>query len=167
MSQIGKGLAILFVIGLALFSLFELIPKSTTPPPANGIAYSQFLQYAERGQIRSVLLRGDNISAQLIDGRTVSSYAANDPGFVRRLVDKGVVVTAEPAADAAPSWSRILIPWFPMLLLIGGVFYMSRMRASGSDATRRRIDDLQARVLALEAGVARSGSAGQPRTESR
>ncbi|MGP8232126.1 MAG: ATP-dependent zinc metalloprotease FtsH, partial [Methylovirgula sp.] len=106
-----------------------------TRSPPNSFAYSEFVNDANRGQVREVTIQGNTISGKFTDGRTFSTYAPTDPNLVTRLIDKGVLIHAAPAEEGVPSLFGILISWFPMLLLIGvWIFFMRQMQGGGGRA---------------------------------
>src|SRR3546814_17605623 len=83
------------------------------------MAYSEFIDEVEQGQVSDVTIQGNNISGHLADGRAFTTYAPNDPGLVNRLEDRGVSISAAPEEEPVHPLVSILISWFPMLLLIG------------------------------------------------
>ena len=50
------------------------------------------------GRVRDVLIQGPEIHGTFSDGRQFNTYAPSDPTLVKRLYDKGVVITARPLA---------------------------------------------------------------------
>ena len=139
MNNFGKNLALWIIIGLLLVALFNLFQSSTTHTPQPTLAYSEFINDVNRGEIRQVTIQtgaqGSTITGKRNDGREFSTFAPNDPNLVSRLLDKGVGIRATPTEENMPSLFGILISWFPMLLLIGvWIFFMRQMQGGGGRA---------------------------------
>src|SRR3546814_635087 len=99
------------------------------------MAYSEFIDEVEQGQVSDVTIQGNNINGHLADGRAFTTYAPNDPGLVNRLEGRGVNISAAPEEESVHPLVSILISWFPMLLLIGvWIFFMRQMRSGGGKA---------------------------------
>ncbi|MBO0735121.1 MAG: ATP-dependent zinc metalloprotease FtsH [Alphaproteobacteria bacterium] len=135
MNNFGKNLALWIVIGLLLVALFNLFQTSSSRGPQSTLAFSDFLNDVNRGQVADVTIQGNNISGHFTDSRGFTTYAPNDPNLVSRLTDKGVRITAAPVDENVPSLFGVLISWFPMLLLIGvWIFFMRQMQGGGGRA---------------------------------
>ncbi len=135
MNNFGKNLALWIVIGLLLVALFNLFQTSSNRGPQSTLAFSDFLNDVNRGQVSDVTIQGNTISGHFTDSRAFSTYAPNDPSLVTKLVDKGVRISAAPVDDNVPSLFGVLISWFPMLLLIGvWIFFMRQMQGGGGRA---------------------------------
>jgi cell division protease FtsH len=134
-NNFGKNLALWIVIGLLLVALFNLFQTSSSRGPQSTLAFSDFLNDVNRGQVSDVTIQGNTISGHFTDSRAFTTYAPNDPNLVSRLTDKGVRISAAPVDDNVPSLFGVLISWFPMLLLIGvWIFFMRQMQGGGGRA---------------------------------
>jgi cell division protease FtsH len=134
-NNFGKNLALWIVIGLLLVALFNLFQTSSNRGPQSTLAFSDFLNDVNRGQVADVTIQGNTINGHFTDSRAFSTYAPNDPGLVSKLTEKGVRITAAPVDDNVPSLFGVLISWFPMLLLIGvWIFFMRQMQGGGGRA---------------------------------
>ena len=135
MNNFGKNLALWIVIGLLLVALFNLFQTSSSRGPQATLAFSDFVNDVNRGQVADVTIQGNNISGHFTDSRAFTTYAPNDPTLVNRLIEKGVRITAAPVDENVPSLFGVLISWFPMLLLIGvWIFFMRQMQGGGGRA---------------------------------
>ena len=135
MNNFGKNLALWIVIGLLLVALFNLFQTSSSHGPQSTLAFSDFVNDVNRGQVADVTIQGNTISGHFTDSRAFTTYAPNDPSLVGRLIDKGVRISAAPVDDNVPSLFGVLISWFPMLLLIGvWIFFMRQMQGGGGRA---------------------------------
>jgi cell division protease FtsH len=134
-NNFGKNLALWIVIGLLLVALFNLFQTSSSRGPQSTLAFSDFLNDVNRGQVADVTIQGNNISGHFTDSRAFTTYTPNDPNLVSRLTEKNVRITAAPVDENVPSLFGVLISWFPMLLLIGvWIFFMRQMQGGGGRA---------------------------------
>ena len=134
MSNFGRNLALWVIIALLLVVLFNLFQPGAGRSAASQIPYSDFVSDVNSGQVRSVVIQGPIVSGELNDSRTFQTYTPDDPTLVKRLTDKGVQVTAKPQ-ESDSTLLRILVNWFPMLLLVGvWVFFMRQMQSGGGRA---------------------------------
>jgi len=134
-NNFGKNLALWIVIGLLLVALFNLFQTSSSRGPQSTLAFSDFLNDVNRGQVSDVTIQGNNISGHFTDSRAFTTYAPNDPNLVNRLTEKNVRISAAPVDENVPSLFGVLISWFPMLLLIGvWIFFMRQMQGGGGRA---------------------------------
>ncbi len=134
MSNFGRNLALWVIIALLLVVLFNLFQPGAGRSSASQIPYSDFVSDVNSGQVREVVIQGRVITGQLNDSRTFQTYTPDDPTLVQRMTDKGVRVTAKPE-ESDSTLLRILVNWFPMLLLVGvWVFFMRQMQSGGGRA---------------------------------
>ena len=132
MNPFYKNLALWLVICLMMIILFNLFNKPA--PMKDSISYSDLLASVEKGEISSVVIRGNEISGQYISGGNFKTYTPRDPDLVKHLRDKGVQISAEPPEDS-PWYMTVFISWFPMILLIGvWIFFMRQMQSGGGKA---------------------------------
>jgi cell division protease FtsH len=127
-----KNIALWLFISLVFVLLYHLFnqPKSVQ----ENIIYSDFVSYAEKGQIVEVTIQGESISGKLNNGKNFKTYAPKDAGLIQILKDKGVRIASKPAEES-PWYMNVLISWVPMLLLIGvWIFFMRQMQAGGGKA---------------------------------
>ena len=73
MSNFGKNLALWVIIGLLLIALFNLFQNSSSKREPNKLAYSDFIQRVEKGQVKDVTIAGQNISGHLTDNTPFST----------------------------------------------------------------------------------------------
>jgi cell division protease FtsH len=133
--HISRNLALWIVIALLVFALFNLFQRATPRNVGQPLGYSDFIGQVESGEVREVTIKGHQVTGVARDGRTVMTYAPEDPQLINKLHKHGVRITALPADDGAPSFWSVLISWFPMLLLIGvWIFFMRQMQAGGGKA---------------------------------
>jgi hypothetical protein len=134
-NNFGKNLALWIVIGLLLVALFNLFQTSSSRGPQSTLAFSDFLNDVNRGQVSDVTIQGNNISGHFTDNRAFTTYAPNDPNLVNRLTEKNVRISAAPVDENVPSLFDVPISWFPMFLFIGMcIFFMRQMQGGGGRA---------------------------------
>ena len=98
------------------------------------ITFSEFIAYADRGDIRSVVITGQDISGNLKSGDPFHLYVPTQyEGLANKLIDKNVQVSSkEPTASP---WASLLYSWAPVLLMIGfWIFFMRQMQSGGNKA---------------------------------
>jgi len=135
-SNFGRNLALWVIVALLLVALFNLFqPSGPNSRAQMQVAYSDFLNEVNAGQVRDVVIQGRTVSGQLADGRSFSTFTPEDPAMISRLTEKGVRVVARPEESEVNPLFQILISWFPMLLLIGvWIFFMRQMQGGGGRA---------------------------------
>jgi cell division protease FtsH len=135
-NNFGRNLALWVIVALLLVALFNLFQPSSGPGrTAQQVAYSDFLNEVNAGHVRDVTIQGRNLTGQLTDGRSFSTYTPEDPALVSRLTERGVRVVARPEESDVNPLFHYLLSWFPMLLLIGvWVFFMRQMQGGGGRA---------------------------------
>lgn len=132
----NRNLALWVVIGLFIIAIFNLFQAPTSQSQHVSLDYSQLVTDAKEGRIQEVLIRGDNISGKLADGRTFSTAIPQQDGrIVDRLMESGVKIKTASVEEGIPSFFQMLISWFPMLLLVGvWIFFMRQMQSGGNKA---------------------------------
>ncbi|MGQ0676677.1 MAG: ATP-dependent zinc metalloprotease FtsH [Rhodospirillales bacterium] len=135
MNIFGKNLALWIIIALLLVALFNLFQTSSTRGPQATLPYSDFLTMVQNGQIKDVVIQGQNIHGHDNSSRPFTTHAPQDPNLVDRLIKANVQIRSAPAEDNVPSLFSILVSWFPMLLLIGvWIFFIRQMQSGGGNA---------------------------------
>ncbi|NGZ27361.1 MAG: ATP-dependent metallopeptidase FtsH/Yme1/Tma family protein [Magnetococcales bacterium] len=130
MNGFYKNLSMWLVVGFLLVMLFNLFNQPISRDK-QAIAFSEFIQYLDQGNVTDVAIQGRILSGILNDGSTFTTYLPEDPDLMRLLREKKVNIVAKPPEET-PLFLTILISWFPMLLLIGvWVFFMRQMQGGG------------------------------------
>ncbi len=136
-SQLFKNLILWLVIFVAIIALYQLIHT-----PRNNyleIPYSEFLSSLERGEIKDIEVKGEEIKGtflsnerdQLSQGFKTVGPASDD--LVRKLEEKGV--TFKFTEQQEGSLTHLLFNWAPLILLIViMVFFMRQLQAGGTKA---------------------------------
>ena len=133
-----RNFAVWIVIALLLFALFSLFQGQVGRSMGGGgdISYSDFLQKANDGTVKSITIAGDQLSGKQADGTVVQ---ATGPlmlyeSQVKALQDKGVSITFK-SAQGDSFLSNALVYWLPMVLLVGvWIFFIRQMQAGSGKA---------------------------------
>ena len=132
MSQSSKRIALGLILALVLFGIFSVFSNQHRRAPE--IVFSEFTAGVERGDIREVVIQGQNIQGKYKNGEQFRTFAPDDPELVKSLRDKNVKIAAKPEDDS-PWYIVLLLNWFPMLLLLGvWIFFMRQMQVGGGKA---------------------------------
>jgi cell division protease FtsH len=135
MSNFGRNLALWVIIALLLVVLFNLFQPGGAQHGASQMAYSDFLSDVKSGHIAEVSIQGHLLTGHMTDHSTFQTYTPDDPNLVQSLTEHGVRVIAKPDDDGMNPLLRLLLNWFPMLLLLGvWVFFMRQMQSGGGRA---------------------------------
>jgi cell division protease FtsH len=127
-----RNLLLWVIVGVLLVVVFS----NYGPRQVEGqrLAYSQFLEYVDQGNVTNVTIADQSITGTTRDNRPFSTYMPipNDQYMLGSLLKKGVNVNGKPPEQ--PSLlMHIFINWFPMLLLIGiWLFFLRQMQGGGS-----------------------------------
>ncbi len=132
MSQSSKRIALGLVLALVLFGIFSVLSKQYRSEPE--IIFSEFIAAVARGDVREVVIQGQNIQGKYKNGEPFRTFAPDDPELVKSLRGKNVKIVAKPENDS-PWYIVLLLNWFPMLLLLGvWIFFMRQMQVGGGKA---------------------------------
>ncbi len=143
----GKTLALWLIIAVLLVALLNLFVNFSTRPAQPPMAYSDFIEAADQGQVREVHIDGRLLAGHLSDGRSFFTYDPGDPNLIQRLLDKKVTSAAADLGENAPSILSIFLSWLPLLLLAGMfISVLRKMPARGGTPL-----DIQIRLEQLEA----------------
>ena len=101
------------------------------------MTFSQFLAAVENGDVAEVTLREGELTGKYDrnddSGKEFTAQYPEYPELVQLLLDKGVVVKAEPPEDN-PALA-IFLTWGPVLLIVGlWIFFMRQFQAGGNKA---------------------------------
>lgn len=133
MGNIGKNIFLWVVLFILLLVMYDLLQGGMSGHGNTQLAFSEFLDQVNSGQVTSVTIQGPNIEGRYSDGTTFNTYTPNYPGLVDSLKGKGVTIIAKPQ-ESSPFWT-ILLSFGPILLLIGvWVFFMRQMQSGTGKA---------------------------------
>jgi len=122
--------AILVILMVAVYSLFQ------GPQGGNAkqeLVFSDFLNQVEAGQVKEVVIQGDQIYGETYGGSKFQTYAPADPSMIQRLYEKGVKVKAEPQEESL--FLGVLFNFLPLIIIIGiWIFFMRQMQGGSGKA---------------------------------
>ena len=131
MNSLQKNIILWLVVGLIILLIYHLFNQ-----PQNvqeNIAFSDFIEHVNKGQVRDVTVQGNNVSGTLSSGKNFRSYSPDNPLLFSMLKEREIKVTAKAVEDSM--WMTVLIHWFPMMLLIAvWIFFMRQMQSGGGKA---------------------------------
>ena len=129
MNNVFSKVAIWMVIALVLFSVFRQFDGGQQR--GLEISYSQFMEEARQGRIRSAVIDNQTVRAVTTDERPIVVNTPQDLWMVSDLMKYGVAISSK-AAEQPSLLMSIFVSWFPMLLLIAvWVFFMRQMQGGG------------------------------------
>jgi cell division protease FtsH len=149
----GKNLLVWLVVGVLLIALFNMFEGGMETSGHNRVAFSDFLNKVDQGQvsdvtIRSSLGKGATITGHNADGSAFVTQAPDYPNLVDRLASKNVKIAAFTDDGKMDSFWGVVLSWFPILLLIGVyVFFMRQMQGGGGRGGALGFGKSRARLL--------------------
>ncbi len=133
-------------LGFSLFNISSQNDARNDPHNGGTISYSDFIERAEGGQIRDVLIQGQVMRGQRADGTYFMTYVPNYENPVNRLKDHGVNITAQPVPQPS-ALSSVLWTFGPIALLIGFYVWMMRRQAGAAGGLLNKIGGSKAKLL--------------------
>ncbi|HEY0283135.1 MAG TPA: ATP-dependent metallopeptidase FtsH/Yme1/Tma family protein, partial [Rhizomicrobium sp.] len=131
-----RNLALWIAVALLLVLLFNLFQGSAQHTNTSVISYTQFNQEVERGGVKKVTVKGDQVIGTMTNGQAFSTTVpTSDQSLWTTLRSHKVDISVAQADDGAFSIVNILINWFPMLLIIAvWIFFIRQMQSGGGKA---------------------------------
>ncbi|MDH5751308.1 MAG: ATP-dependent metallopeptidase FtsH/Yme1/Tma family protein, partial [Deltaproteobacteria bacterium] len=121
-------IGLMFIIGV--IAIMNMLSRG--PGRMQEISYSEFLGRVQSGRVMSVVMSGETIRGQQIDGEIFSLVAPKDPSLVEMLQTNNVKITARPD-PGSPWYVSLLLHWGPFILIIVlWIYFMRRMQGGGN-----------------------------------
>jgi len=113
--DIIKNLALWIKIALIMIFAFNFFnsPQFSSPK----IAFSQFLQQVESGNIKEVTIKGQKIVGVTKDNKPFETYTPYYPKLIDKLNENDVKIDVKPD-EGSPWYITVLVSWLPMIFLI-------------------------------------------------
>ncbi|EIC20636.1 ATP-dependent metalloprotease FtsH [Thiorhodovibrio frisius] len=144
-SDMAKNLLLWVVIAIVLMSVFNNF--TTAPSTPRTMAYSDFLEQVQQGQVKEVVVTGRTIEGVGVDGHKFTTYSPGDDGLVGDLLNNNVEIKAAPP-EKQSLLMQILINWFPLFILIGlWIFFMRQMQGGAGGRGAMSFGKSKARML--------------------
>ncbi|WPL12583.1 MULTISPECIES: ATP-dependent zinc metalloprotease FtsH [Thiorhodovibrio] len=141
----AKNLLLWVVIAIVLMSVFNNFTTTQTSPRT--MAYSDFIEQVQQGQVKEVVVKGRTIDGENVDGHKFTTYSPGDDGLVGDLLNNNVEIKAAPP-EKQSLLMQILINWFPLFILIGlWIFFMRQMQGGAGGRGAMSFGKSKARML--------------------
>ena len=130
-----KNLGLWLVIIFLVIALFNLFGQPGGPGSSRELAYSEFIEKVEDGQVRDVKIAGERVTGHLnTSGETFFVYIPSDAGGMFEALDASdASVTVDPQERSA--LLSFMLSWLPFVLIIAvWVFFMRQMQGGGKGA---------------------------------
>ena len=132
MNNFGKNLALWVIIALLVVALFNLFQSSDRNGAEQKLAFSDFLDQVDAGQVADVTIEGNDVSGTLRNGTPFKTYTPDDPQLVQRLTDQGVHITAAPEKSMHPVLG-MLLNFLPFIVIVAvWIIFMRQMQGGGA-----------------------------------
>ncbi|MBK5936228.1 MAG: ATP-dependent zinc metalloprotease FtsH [Halorhodospira halophila] len=151
MSDMAKNLILWVIIAVVLMSVFSNFQEQSADVTEK-VPYSEFLNEVERGNIREVLIRGEEITIQHADGNEYLTFnpEVDNRALIGELLEHGVTIDAERAEEDS-MLLQILISWTPFLLLIAvWIYFMRQMQGGGGGRGAMSFGKSKAKMMTEE-----------------
>src|SRR5471032_436491 len=135
--------AVWLVIALVLFTVFKQFDK---PRVQEGVSYSQFMDDAKTGKVKTVTVQGRNLTVTPADGQKYQIVSPGDIWMVGDLMKYGVQVSGK-ADDEPNALVSALYYLGPTILIIGFWFYMMRQMQGGGKGGAFSFGKSRARLI--------------------
>ena len=129
-----KNLGLWLVIIFLVIALFNLFGQPGGQGSSRELAYSDFIDRVDDGEVRDVKIAGERVTGHLTSGETFFTYAPEDSsGMMEKLDDSGARVLVDPQERSA--LVSFLVSWLPFILIIAvWIFFMRQMQGGGKGA---------------------------------
>lgn len=133
MGNFGKNFMLWLIIAGALFLVFNMMSGSGSPDKE--VAFSELLQEAKDGRIKSVKIYSDERRLEGVYANG-TEFKTNIPRehekLAERLAENGVLVDVSEVNTSGRFWRGLLISALPILLLVGlFIYFMRQMQGGG------------------------------------
>ncbi len=147
MSDLLKNVLLWVVIAVILMTVFNNLGGQRQA--TNTIAYSDFLQSVNTGQVDQLKFDGVEISGVRDGGKPFTTFSpeTDNSSLIGELNRAGVQFERTPPESTSMLFS-ILISWFPFILLIGvWIFFMRQMQGGGGGRGAMSFGKSKAKLL--------------------
>ena len=131
------GRTILFWAFLALVVLMAFVVAVQKSPQQRNVdmTFSSFIQRVEQGEVKKVVIQGEEIRGELSDGSTFKAVGPAEQDFLLRSLAEHKIVPDFEEAQGGAVWLTLVSNALPIVILIGlFVFMMRQLQAGGGKA---------------------------------
>ncbi|MGO4853729.1 ATP-dependent zinc metalloprotease FtsH [Phaeovulum sp. W22_SRMD_FR3] len=126
----ARNIAFWVVLFLLILALFQMFSGGQSAINAHSVSYSEFMTRVDKGEVATVMLDGEQVSARSKDGTQFSTIKPMSDEIADKLIAQGVEVTVKRQEESG--FMSLLGVWLPFLVLIGiWIFFMNRMQGGG------------------------------------
>ncbi|MDX1444279.1 MAG: ATP-dependent metallopeptidase FtsH/Yme1/Tma family protein, partial [Gammaproteobacteria bacterium] len=147
MNETARNLILWAIVILLLLSVFNNF--GTRTGQVEQVAYSEFLEQVDRGNVANVTFQGRTITGAYEGGQSFSTQSpeTDNTALIGELRKSDVKITAkEPEKQSL--LMQIFVSWFPFLLLIGvWIYFMRQMQGGGGGKGAMSFGKSKARML--------------------
>ncbi len=128
-----KNIGLWIVIFAITVFLIKFINQPTQQTKT--LTFSEFMQDVKTNQVKSVVIKGHDITGKTVGNKVFKTYTPDDPSLVKQMLDKGINITAK-SQEQDSIWKSILITWLPLLIIfvLWWVFFTRQMQAGTGKA---------------------------------
>lgn len=129
-NNLFRNIGLWVAMGIALFMLYQAFQGENENINNRNIAYSEFVDAVERGNVRSVLIKGNQIDGIYTDNNGgFSTYAPYDPELVKKLKEQNIEINVKPSEEGKTSLVGIFLSWLPLIIIVAvWIFFMRQMQ---------------------------------------
>src|SRR5687768_12164412 len=152
----AKSLLIWVGILFGLVVFVQIIGGGSKAATGEPLAYSQFMQQVNEGNVRSVTIATSPtgnaaITGKMADGKDFRTLAPADAQVTERLIQRGVQVQAK-EAEQSSFWLILLYQSLPFLLILGITFFVMRQMQKNAGSGAMGFGKSRARMLTQKEG---------------
>ncbi len=137
MNSFLKNIIFWVVVVFAIVIVYRLY--SQTQPRPDELTFSQFLSQVEAGEIREVIIRGQELEGKYTtldtfgQPRTFTTFAPDYDDLINELRKNQVAINAKKPRES--TYLITILSWAPILLFAGiWIFFMRQMQSGGNKA---------------------------------
>ena len=133
MPNFGKNIFVWVALVILLLGLFNMLQDNAERSGYNKIAFSDFLEKIDQGQVADVTIRngftkGSSVVGHLTDGTAFVTQTPDYPNLTERLTAKKVKINVTSDEGKESFWSILLSALPVILLIIIAVSFMRQMQ---------------------------------------
>ena len=128
MNKFTTNILIWVFIGVVLVAMANTF--STPAGSSSALNYTTFIAKVRSGEIERVIISGNQIAGEEINGASFTTVAPEDVHLVTELLENDVTIDVQ--NEQGPGLlMQVLISWFPLILIVGVWIYLMRQMQGG------------------------------------
>lgn len=128
----NKKIISILGVFLVIILFYNVINNDEAANSRKEIAFSEFLNKAEQGQVENIKIQGNQIYGSLSNGYKFSTYAVNYPNLIERLRENNVHIEVKPIDTKTSVFVNAILSFLPFLIIVGiYMFFMRQMQSGG------------------------------------